>query len=96
MIKFFIKASIFALTILLFSSCAYLFEEKIDNSKQITPTILLSIDGFANDYLERFKPENIIKLAETGVKAKSVALEINLTDSKRSVRYENKYVDDFK
>ncbi|XPF94800.1 ectonucleotide pyrophosphatase/phosphodiesterase [Colwellia sp. RE-S-Sl-9] len=39
---------------------------------QITPTILLSIDGFSNDYLQRFKPKNILMLAEGGVKAKSL------------------------
>lgn len=39
---------------------------------QIIPTILLSIDGFSNDYLQRFKPKNILKLAEYGVQAKSL------------------------
>lgn len=41
-------------------------------TSQITPTILLSIDGFANDYLQRFKPKNILKLAKSGVQAKSL------------------------
>ncbi len=40
--------------------------------KSITPTILISIDGFANHYLETYQPKNILKLAEGGVKAKSL------------------------
>lgn len=71
MIKFFIKSHVFALTVIPFLSFAYSNETTV-NLKQVTPTILLSIDGFANDYLERFKPKNILKLAETGVKAKSL------------------------
>ena len=33
------------------------------------PVILISIDGFAYDYLDKFKPKNIMSLAENGVYA---------------------------
>ena len=39
--------------------------------KDLKPTvILISIDGFRYDYLELYKPKNLIKLAENGVRAK--------------------------
>jgi predicted AlkP superfamily pyrophosphatase or phosphodiesterase len=39
--------------------------------KDLKPTvILISIDGFRNDYLENYKPKNLNKLAKTGVRAK--------------------------
>ncbi|WP_077342044.1 ectonucleotide pyrophosphatase/phosphodiesterase [Pseudocolwellia agarivorans] len=53
----------------------YLFvtdSHKTPIKHSFTPTILLSIDGFSNDYLQRFKPKNILMLAEGGVKAKSL------------------------
>ena len=35
-----------------------------------SPLILLSIDGFAYDYLNKFKPKNILSFGKSGVKAK--------------------------
>ncbi len=34
--------------------------------------ILISSDGFQADYLEKYKPENLLKLAETGVSAQAL------------------------
>lgn len=39
--------------------------------KDLKPTVILvSIDGFRSDYLEKYKPETLNKLAENGVRAK--------------------------
>lgn len=40
--------------------------------RQYTPTILLSIDGFAHHYLEQYQPTNLLKLASKGVNAKAL------------------------
>jgi len=45
---------------------------KVSVKETIIPTILISIDGFANHYLQTYQPKNILKLAEGGVKAKSL------------------------
>ena len=37
---------------------------KVSVKKTIIPTILISIDGFANHYLQTYQPKNILKLAE--------------------------------
>ena len=34
--------------------------------------ILLSIDGFSYDYLTRYQPENILKFAQSGIKAELI------------------------
>jgi predicted AlkP superfamily pyrophosphatase or phosphodiesterase len=36
------------------------------------PVILLSIDGFSNEYLTKYKPQNILALAQDGVQAKAL------------------------
>jgi len=37
-----------------------------------TPVVLISIDGFANHYLDKFKPKNIQLLANSGTKSKAL------------------------
>jgi predicted AlkP superfamily pyrophosphatase or phosphodiesterase len=37
-----------------------------------TPTVLISIDGFANHYLDEYQPTNILKIANKGVLAKAL------------------------
>jgi len=34
--------------------------------------ILISLDGFRHDYVERFKPENLARFIDSGVKAESM------------------------
>ena len=36
------------------------------------PVVLISIDGFANEYLDKYSPPNILKLAKKGVRAKAL------------------------
>jgi len=50
----------------------YVNPNNITNKATITPTILLSVDGFSNHYLQQYTPKNIIKLAQEGVKAKAL------------------------
>jgi len=37
--------------------------------KVVNPVILISLDGFRYDYIEKFRPPNLLKLIETGVRA---------------------------
>jgi len=55
-----------------FLSFAYVGSNDKITSEKVTPTILISIDGFANDYLEKYKPKNLLKLANQGVRAKAL------------------------
>lgn len=48
------------------------FSAELLSKRQYTPTILLSIDGFAHQYLEEYKPTNLLKLANNGVNAKAL------------------------
>lgn len=59
----------FALFILILFICLPVFSQK--PIKDLEPTvILISIDGFRYDYLEKYKPKNLSKLAKKGVRAK--------------------------
>lgn len=59
----------FLLLFLLLSSLSAFAQTK--PIKDLKPTvILISIDGFRYDYLEKYKPENLNKLAREGVRAK--------------------------
>lgn len=48
-----------------FSSCA-------QNTIVPNTVVLLSIDGFAHDYLSKYKPENILEMANKGVQTKAL------------------------
>jgi len=68
--KFFIISLVFA-----YLYHGMLFAKNLDKKpikQQVIPTILISIDGFAEHYLKTYQPKNILKLAETGVKAKAM------------------------
>lgn len=59
----------FLLLFLLLSNLSFVAQTK--PIKDLKPTvILISIDGFRYDYLEKYKPENLNKLAREGVRAK--------------------------
>lgn len=62
------KGRVFILLILLFGVLAVGGQTKIRN---LRPTvILISIDGMRYDYLERYKPANMLRLADRGVRAR--------------------------
>lgn len=59
---------IISLILVILSAHSY---SKIKPIKDLEPTvILISIDGFRYDYLDKYKPKNLRKLAKTGVRAK--------------------------
>ncbi len=51
-------------------SLVFILSSPTYGEKVKPPLILLSIDGFAHDYLTTYQPNNILKLAKTGVVAK--------------------------
>lgn len=55
-----------------FVTCLFLLYNISVFASEKHPLILLSIDGFANSYLEKYQPKNILALAKSGVRAKAL------------------------
>jgi len=55
-----------------FVTCLFLANNSSVFANQKHPVILLSIDGFANSYLEKYQPTNILALAKSGVRAEAL------------------------
>jgi len=64
------KRKIFLLCLILFV-CSISLPAQVKAIKDLKPTVvLISIDGFRYDYLEKYKPETLNELAREGVRAK--------------------------
>lgn len=62
------KLTLFFVFLLTFNS---LFFGQVKPIKDLKPTVvLISIDGFRYDYLDKYKPKNLNKIAKKGVRAK--------------------------
>jgi len=62
------RQSQLVLMLLLFSivSCA---QKEIVPENTINPVVLISLDGFRYDYIEKYQPPNLLALINTGVRA---------------------------
>ncbi len=65
-----LSKQIFVLFLIIFAA-NFSLSAKIKAVKDLKPTvILISLDGFRYDYLDKFKPETLNRLAKNGVRAK--------------------------
>lgn len=63
-----LQISLFLFLVLALSSSMLIAQQKI---RDLKPTvILISLDGFRYDYIDRYKPPTLTRLAESGVRAK--------------------------